>query len=145
MVSSSYLHRFLDDFATAMTSVPIEKKRCALCQKTGGILTCDGCQQIFCGKHAIEHRQQLAVQLENIMEEHDCIQHGINLNIENYGSFEQIDKWEKEAIRKIQEIADKVRADWLNICDSSGGPREHILISVRVQKRSGWERAEKEQ
>ena len=117
----SFLSSFcvLDDFVIKMSVVPFGKKVCGLCQKTSGILTCDGCQQAFCGKHVIEHRQQLAFQLENIMQEHDCIQHDINLNMNSHAPLQQIDEWEKEAIRKIHEVANKVRANWQNICESS--------------------------
>jgi len=50
-----------------------DKKHCNICGKAGGILICNGCQLTFCNKHLIKHREQLAYQLDNIMQEHDLI------------------------------------------------------------------------
>ncbi|CAM4774557.1 unnamed protein product, partial [Rotaria magnacalcarata] len=38
------------------------KKKHVTCNKSAASLTCDGCQQAFCGKHANEHQQDLAEQ-----------------------------------------------------------------------------------
>jgi len=53
------------------------KKQCVKCNKAGGILICDGCQQTFCVKHVNEHRQELANQLDGIMQEHDLLQQSL--------------------------------------------------------------------
>ncbi|CAF5190002.1 unnamed protein product, partial [Rotaria sp. Silwood1] len=47
-----------------------------------------------CGKHGIEHRQQLNIELENIMQEHDLIQQDIGLSIDNDLLLKEIDKCE---------------------------------------------------
>ena len=65
----------------------------------------------FCGKHVIEHRQELAGQLDNIMQEHDLIQQEIEQPSLTINSLlKQIDKWEKESIAKIQVAAETARA-----------------------------------
>ncbi|CAF1451964.1 unnamed protein product [Rotaria sp. Silwood1] len=102
-----------------MSSNSFGQKQCVLCNKIGGILICDGCQQTFCGKHVIEHRQQLNIELENIMQEHDLIQQDIRLTIDNDLLLKEIDKWEKESIRKIQITADKIRIDLKEIFECS--------------------------
>ncbi|CAF1207158.1 unnamed protein product [Rotaria sordida] len=102
-----------------MNSTSFEKKQCILCNKIGGILTCDGCQQAFCGKHVIEHRQQLNIELENIMQEHDLIQQDIRLSIDNDLLLKEIDKWEKESMKKIQLVAEKARINLKQILENS--------------------------
>ncbi|CAF3170672.1 unnamed protein product [Rotaria sp. Silwood2] len=102
-----------------MSSTSLENKQCLLCNKIGGVLTCAGCGQAFCGKHVIEHRQQLDIELDNLMQEHDLIQQDIGLSIDNDLLLKEIDKWEKESITKIQVTAEKARTDFKQILESS--------------------------
>lgn len=122
-----------------MSSTPFEQKQCATCNKVGGIMICDGCKQTFCGKHVIEHRQQLALQLEHIMQEHDCIQQDIVLQRDNHPSFQQIDQWEKESIMKIQEVAEKARVDLRQIVQSSCERLTKTCRDIAMNLRSAQE------
>jgi hypothetical protein len=99
------------------------KKQCAMCPKSGGIMTCDGCQQAFCGKHSVEHRQQLTNQLDGIMQEHDLIQNELHQSSKHNSLSKKIDKWEKESITKIQFAAETARADLKRLLDT---PKESI-------------------
>jgi hypothetical protein len=94
-----------------MNASAISKKRCIKCDKGGGIFTCDGCQQSYCGKHVNEHRQELGVELDNIMQEHDSLQHEIIRLSLDHSSLEKIDQWEKDSIAEIQATAEKTRAN----------------------------------
>ena len=95
------------------------KKQCVTCSKSGGIMICDGCQKSFCGKHSIEHRQELTNQLDGIMQEHDLLQQEFNqLSVDN-SLLKQINKWEKESITKIQVAAEAARADLREIIEKS--------------------------
>jgi hypothetical protein len=86
------------------------KKQCVTCNKSGGVLICDGCQKIFCGKHVIEHRQELGAQLDGIMQEHDLLQQELGqLPLTEHSTLKQIDKWEKESMVKIQAAAATAR------------------------------------
>ncbi|CAF3863153.1 unnamed protein product, partial [Rotaria sp. Silwood1] len=49
------------------------KQICAKCNKGGGIAMCHGCQQSFCTKHFVEHRQELSQQIDHIGQEHDLL------------------------------------------------------------------------
>jgi hypothetical protein len=122
-----------------MSSTLFEQKQCATCNKVGGIMICDGCKQTFCGKHVVEHRQQLALQLEHIMQEHDCIQQDILLQKDNHPSFEQIDQWEKESIMKIQEIAEKARIDLRQILQTSNERLTKTCRDIAMNLRSAQE------
>jgi hypothetical protein len=87
------------------------KKQCVKCNKGGGILICDGCQQPFCGKHVNEHRQELANQLDGIMQEHDLLQQELGKSSDEQSLLQDIKKWEEESITKIRVAAEAARAD----------------------------------
>ena len=93
-----------------MSASAVSKKQCVTCNKGGGVLTCDGCQRSFCGKHVIEHRQELAGQLDNIMQEHDLLQQEfLQPSPEKDSLLKKIDKWEKDSVEKIQVAAETAR------------------------------------
>jgi len=112
-----------------MSASVTSKKQCVICNKTGGILTCDGCKQSFCGKHVIEHRQELGAQLDNIMQEHDLLQQELGEPISNKNSLlKKIDQWEKDSIEKIQAAADTARASLEKLIEQS---KERISKTCR--------------
>jgi hypothetical protein len=96
-----------------------DKKHCAVCNKYGGVLICNGCRLTFCGKHVIKHRQELAYKLEDIMHEHDLLRQDIEQSSNEYSHLRKIDKWEKESIKKIQITAETARVDLREILDKS--------------------------
>ncbi|CAF0936005.1 unnamed protein product [Adineta steineri] len=96
------------------------KKQCVVCNKSGGILICDGCQKTFCGKHVIEHRQDLSDQLDSLMEEHDSLQHELEQpSMRRNSLLQKIDRWEKDSITKIQIAAESARRSLLEFIDQS--------------------------
>ena len=102
------LIRFLDLLIAAMST----KKPCAKCTKGIGILTCDGCQQSFCTKHIVDHRQELSVKMDTIGQEFDLLrQELIRDGPLTHPLLARIDVWEQESIRKIQQSAQKARDD----------------------------------
>lgn len=92
-----------------MNSNAENKKKCITCTKNGGILTCNGCEQVFCNTHAIEHRENLAKELDYIIQEHDSIQNEIQQISTDHALFKQIDQWEKDSITKIKSTAETAR------------------------------------
>ncbi|CAF2469041.1 unnamed protein product [Rotaria sp. Silwood2] len=85
------------------------KHACTKCNKGGGTAMCHGCQQSFCSKHFLEHRQELSQQIDYIGQEHDFLRRDLNCN-KNIGSLlEHIDKWEQESIKTIQASAQNAR------------------------------------
>ncbi|CAF0938977.1 unnamed protein product [Rotaria sp. Silwood1] len=101
-----------------MASVII-KKPCVQCLKGGGVTTCDGCQQTFCIKHIIEHRQELAIQLDNVGQEHDIFRRDIMQDNLAHSLLIRIDEWEQESITKIQVTAAAARADLRHFIDQT--------------------------
>jgi hypothetical protein len=99
----------------ATSAVEINKKRCIKCdgaKSSGSLFTCDGCQQRFCARHVGEHRQELSIQLENAMQEHDLIQQESHRSTIEKDILNKIDVWEKESIIIIQKIAETTRTDF---------------------------------
>lgn len=81
--------------------------------KNVGIFKCEGCLQILCRQHANDHRDFLNHQLDEIVLEHDLVQQMVNEQkheeLPYNPLFEQIDRWEREAIMKIHQTASEVR------------------------------------
>ena len=97
-------------FMMSASASTTSKKLCSTCNKSAGIFTCDGCQQSFCGKHVGEHRQQLGVELDCLMQEHDLFRSKLDQPLsEENELFKKIDQWEKESITKIQRQAQTAR------------------------------------
>lgn len=86
------------------------KTNCAKCEKSTGQFKCEGCSQVFCMKHVIEHRQLLIGQLDGILLEHDILQQATN-DIENQTNYlmEFIKQWEEKSIEKIRRMAQDIR------------------------------------
>jgi hypothetical protein len=112
------------------------KKQCATCNKNGGILICDGCQQIFCGKHVSEHRQNLAEQLDSIMQEHDLLQHETEQISIDHSSLRKIDQWEKESVQKIRLTAETARKNLQEKLNQSKQRLSKICHDMAVDIRS---------
>ncbi|CAF2974284.1 unnamed protein product [Rotaria sp. Silwood2] len=97
-----------------MTSSSPSKALCAPCGKNCvGIFKCEGCTQVFCRKHSVEHRDTLSHQLDNIVLEHDILQQTI-VEYEDkqnhcHPLIEQINKWETDAIEKIRQTAQEAQ------------------------------------
>ncbi|CAF0764699.1 unnamed protein product [Adineta ricciae] len=107
------------------------KKQCVTCNKSGGILTCDGCGKTFCGKHVIEHRQELAAKLDNIMQEHDLLQQEIEQPSARKNSLlQKIDRWEKDSILKIQIAAESARRSLLDLLEQAKAPLSKIYDDI---------------
>jgi uncharacterized Fe-S cluster-containing radical SAM superfamily protein len=90
------------------------KTPCATCgNKSAGIFRCEGCIQVFCRKHLNEHRDLLSHQLDEIVLEHDTLQQTILENKDKQNNqhriLKQIDKWERDSMVKIQQVAEEAR------------------------------------
>jgi len=103
------------------------KKPCAKCSKGGGVTTCDGCQQSFCTKHFVEHRQELSHQMNNISRDHELFQCDMPKEIPKHPFLTRIDTWERESISKIQATAETARTDLRQLLDRT---KNDIQISV---------------
>jgi len=87
------------------------KRTCATCNKGGGTAMCHGCEQSFCTKHFIEHRQELSQQMDNIGQEHDLLRRDLTNEQAIHPLLARINQWEQESITKIQTAAESARTD----------------------------------
>lgn len=88
------------------------KVLCVACNKGKGIFKCEGCSQIFCPKHSIDHRNDLSKQLEEITITYDIVQQTLIQQTEDprqHPFLKKIDQWEKESIDKIRHAAEEAR------------------------------------
>ena len=129
-----------------MAASSISKAHCATCDcKGNGVFKCEGCGQVFCRKHVIEHREILNHQLDEIVMEYDTLQQTIAENNDKirqqHPLIEEIDKWEQESIEKIRQTANDARQQLNALIDSSTGKQhgENLFFytyGIFIQNRS---------
>ncbi len=93
------------------------KTRCVICDKKKATFKCGGCLQEFCFKHVKGHRQELNNQLDEIEVNRDIFRQSLTQQIEqpnNHILIQQIDEWERNSIKNIQQTAEETRQILLN-------------------------------
>ncbi|CAF1222741.1 unnamed protein product [Didymodactylos carnosus] len=92
---------------------------CTTCGKATGAFKCHGCSQDFCSLHVAEHRQTLGKQMAKISSDYDHLQQSLNEYTKSrcHPLIQQIDQWEQNSIKKIQQSADDARQQVLNLLD----------------------------
>ena len=88
------------------------KNRCVICGKEKASLKCEGCSQTFCNKHFNDHRQELSKQLDEIEITRDILRQTLNeqtVDPQKHPLIQQINQWEQDSIRKIQQTAEEVK------------------------------------
>jgi chromosome segregation ATPase len=88
------------------------KVHCVKCEKARSTLKCAGCLQDFCYNHLPDHRQELSEQLHQIEMNRDLLRQTLNEqtnNPEQHLLIKQIDQWEKDSIKIIEETAQECR------------------------------------
>ena len=87
------------------------RQACVKCEKGLGITTCGGCQRWFCTKHFIEHRQELAIRIDNIGQEHDLFRRDVIQPTIDHPLLTRINQWEQQSIDRIKGAAEEVRTN----------------------------------
>src|ERR1700722_14289736 len=96
----------------------ITEQPCTKCSKGRAVIMCAGCQLYLCGKHFVEHRQELAIQMDNVGHEHDLLRRDLTRENGEHPLLSRINEWERQAITKIQVTAEATRADvyqWIDL------------------------------
>ncbi|UJR32159.1 hypothetical protein I4U23_019626 [Adineta vaga] len=127
----------LHDFNINMTND--KKLQCITCSNSTGVMTCSGCQQTFCGKHTLEHRQKLSQQLDSIMQEHNVLQRDFERAFKDHVLFLKIDEWEKETITKVQISAENARKQLQQMIEKSKEPLTKTYRDLAMNLRSSRE------
>ena len=112
------------------------KKQCVSCDKGSAVMTCDGCQRSFCLKHIVEHRQQLAIEMDTIGQEHDIFRRDLMEDTVVHPLRQRIDAWEQDSITKIQVAADAARADLRQLLEQRKTALHSSMESIASQIQS---------
>jgi hypothetical protein len=86
--------------------------QCVKCRKERATLKCSGCSQDFCNIHLPEHQQELSLQLDDIEVHRDVFLQTFTKQTTNpnqHSLIKQIDQWEEDSIRIIQQTAKECR------------------------------------
>ena len=110
-----------------MAASAASRTPCATCDSKGiGVFKCEGCAQVFCRKHVVEHRDTLSYQLDEIVLEYDTLQQTVaenNDKIKHHPLLHEIDQWERECMEKIRLTANEAREQLNALIDSTTGRR----------------------
>ena len=93
------------------------KTVCVVCNKGKITYICQGCSKHFCFEHLSEHRKNLGQQLHQIQNDHDQLRQNLNdqkIDPNKHPCIEQIDRWEKDSMEKIQQTAQQCRSECIN-------------------------------
>jgi hypothetical protein len=88
---------------------------CLNYDKQEGIVPCVGCKRIFCVKHFQIHRQNLSVELEDVVTRRNTLQeHYHNTIAQTFDptkldAWNTVDEWEQEMKEQVRKTADDVR------------------------------------
>jgi len=122
----SYICNKVQEKKNVMASLTTPCIKCA--NKGIGIFKCQGCLNVFCRKHATEHRFNLSHQLDEIVHEHDQLYQIINQeNTDDHPLIHRINQWEQNSFLKIRQIADSIRQDIVQYIKSQKGIRFNLL------------------
>jgi type I site-specific restriction-modification system R (restriction) subunit len=87
-------------------------KHCVTCGREKTTFRCGGCLQEFCFNHLNDHQKELSKQLQEVEVTCDRLRQTLNedtTDSQKYALIEQINDWEREAIKKIQQAAEEER------------------------------------
>jgi hypothetical protein len=88
------------------------RTQCITCGKEKVTSKCSGCFQDFCYNHLGDHRQELNKQLDEIEVNRDLLRQSLTQQIERANNnilIQQIDQWEQNSIKIIQQTAERAR------------------------------------
>ncbi|CAF4435903.1 unnamed protein product [Didymodactylos carnosus] len=114
------------------------KAQCVKCEKNSGILTCDGCLEKLCRRCFNDHRQDLSKELDNVVYEHDMLKQQLETTENDcHHFFKQIDKWKKDSIDKINQLADQCRTDIVKLLDKNKDRLMDRFLKITNRVRKG--------
>lgn len=88
---------------------------CPNCDKQEGIVPCLGCKKIFCVKHFQIHRQNLSIELEDVITRRNLLQEFYSNRIvptfepARLDAWTSVDEWEQAMKLEIAKTADQAR------------------------------------
>jgi uncharacterized phage infection (PIP) family protein YhgE len=88
------------------------KAYCVTCRKERIAYKCEGCSQNFCVNHLAHHHQALGKQLDELEDTCNIFREKFieqKTNPQNHPLMQQINTWERDSIKKIQQTAEEAR------------------------------------
>ncbi|CAF2467638.1 unnamed protein product [Rotaria sp. Silwood2] len=123
-----------------MATSLMDKKPCIKCDKGNGIIMCFGCEQSFCIKHILTHREDLTIQMDNIGQEHDFLRRDFYQEDNNtHPLLTQINTWELQSIVKIQIAAETARIILQQIINRNRNQMKMMMNKITHDLRSSRE------
>jgi len=105
-----------DKFNSVLVSMATitSSHRCSKCREIIGTVNCEGCQDIFCIKHIMEHRKELSTKLNHhLLKHNDILKQLLDKEEEKESSkkdiLSRINQWEKYMIERIRYKAELAR------------------------------------
>ncbi|CAF2865545.1 unnamed protein product [Rotaria sp. Silwood2] len=89
-----------------------EKNCCSLCGEEKAKSKCEGCSKDFCSSHFADHRQELSKQIDEVEVTCNLFRQTLTEQTSpslKHSVMQNIDKWERESIQKIQQAAEEAR------------------------------------
>lgn len=110
---------------------------CTTCaSKSIGIFKCQGCANVFCRKHAGEHRDNLSNQLDELVNEHNQLYQIVSQETrENHSIMSKLDQWEQNSISRIRQSAQKIREEIVQYLTSHKGMYEIEHVTKEKDKK----------
>lgn len=102
---------------------------CPNCDKQEGIVPCLGCKQVFCVKHFQSHRQNLFVELENVVTRRNTLQEHYydsiapTFDATKLDAWTDIDEWEQQIHEQVRRTAEQARKQ---LSDYAHQSRTHV-------------------
>jgi outer membrane murein-binding lipoprotein Lpp len=93
------------------------KIQCFSCRKETRTFKCEGCSQSFCLNCLTIHVQTLSKQFDEIENDHDQFRQKFNdqkNDPKKHPLIQQIDKWKKDSINKIEQTAKECKQKLIN-------------------------------
>ncbi|CAF0799629.1 unnamed protein product [Adineta ricciae] len=109
---------------------------CPDCDKQEGIVPCLGCKKIFCVKHFQTHRQNLSVELDNVVTRRNTLQEYYYETIvptfdpTKFGAWNTVDEWEQKMHEQVRQTADEARKQLDAFSKQARNKIEHQLNAI---------------
>jgi hypothetical protein len=120
------------------------KNSCTTCGKMAGVFFCRGCSGNFCLRHTNVHRELLQKSMNEIVQNYEQFKRNIQeYNIEQYQQIliEQIDRWEKQSLEKIHQLADYTRQQLVTIIrdqnENFNEKFDHLKEQIELARQDG--------
>ena len=98
------------------------RTRCITCGKEKVAYKCEGCSQNFCFNHLADHHQALGKQLDEVEDRRNLFREILTeqkMNPQKHSLIQQINKWERDSIKKIEQTAQIARDELGKLLDES--------------------------